>query len=186
VPGSHHAQFIDVLHRQHAIVEDGVRAAKSMGLRNLPSKTWQVNCGWVLAAGIAADLTAWCRLLGLHDQHDLKDAEPDTLRYRLLSLPARLVRHARARVLKISRTWPWKDAFLACSLAAAVRPAGTRLTSHPRPRNPERRPPGAVGTGAPRANRAAPPPASQIPPPKTGTTRSVTDLAGTLNHRGWC
>ena len=33
---------------------------------------------------------------------------------RLLSLPARLVRHARARVLKISRTWPWKDAFLAC------------------------------------------------------------------------
>ena len=37
VPGSHHAQFIDVLHRQHAVVEDGVRTAKSMGLRNLPS-----------------------------------------------------------------------------------------------------------------------------------------------------
>jgi len=114
VPGSHHAQFIDVLHRQHAVVEDGVRAAKSMGLRNLPSKTWQVNCGWVLAANIAADLVAWCRLLGLYDCDDLKDAEPGTLRYRLLSLPARLVRHARARVLKISRTWPWKDAFLAC------------------------------------------------------------------------
>jgi hypothetical protein len=114
VPGSHHAQFIDVLHRQHAVVEDGVRAAKSMGLRNLPSKTWLVNCGWVLAANLAADLAAWCRLLGLYDQEDLKDAEPDTLRYRLLSLPARLVRHARARVLKISRTWPWNDAFLAC------------------------------------------------------------------------
>ena len=114
VPGSHHAQFIDVLHRQHAVVEDGVRTAKSMGLRNLPSKTWVVNCGWVLAANIAADLAAWCRLLGLYDCADLKDAEPDTLRYRLLSLPARLVRHARARVLKISRTWPWKDAFLAC------------------------------------------------------------------------
>jgi len=85
-----------------------------MGLRNLPSKTWQVNCGWVLAANIAADLVAWCRLLGLYDCDDLKDAEPDTLRYRLLSLPARLVRHARTRVLKISRTWPWKDAFLAC------------------------------------------------------------------------
>ena len=114
VPGSHHAQFIDVLHRQHAVVEDGVRAAKSMGLRNLPSKTWLVNCGWVLAANLAADLAAWCRLLGLYDQEDLKDAEPDTLRYRLLSLPARLVRHARARVLKISRTWTWNDAFLAC------------------------------------------------------------------------
>src|SRR6266568_3098069 len=103
VPGSHHAQFTGVLHRQHAIVEDGVRAGKSMGLRNLPSKTWTVNCGWVLAANLAADLAAWCRLLGLYDQQDLKDAEPDTLRYRLLSLPARLVRHARARVLKISR-----------------------------------------------------------------------------------
>ncbi len=114
MPGSHHAQFTGVLHRQHAVVEDRVRAAKAMGLRNLPSKTWVVNCGWVLAANIAADLAAWCRLLGLYDCDDLKDAEPDTLRYRLLSLPARLVRHARARVLKISRTWPWKQAFLAC------------------------------------------------------------------------
>ena len=51
-----------------------------------------MNCGWVLAANLAADLVAWCRLLGLYDCDDLKDAEPDTLRYRLLSLPARLVR----------------------------------------------------------------------------------------------
>jgi hypothetical protein len=123
VPGSHHAQFIDVLHRQHAIVEDGVRAGKSMGLHNLPSKTWVVNCGWVLAANLAADLAAWCRLLGLYDQEDLKDAEPDTLRYRLLSLPARLVRHARQRVLKISRTWPWKEAFLACWQRLCALPA---------------------------------------------------------------
>src|SRR5216683_516618 len=80
MPGSHHPQFTDVLHREHAVVEDRVRAAKAMGLRNLPSKTWVVNCGWVLAANIAADLAAWCRLLGLYDCDDLKDAEPDTLR----------------------------------------------------------------------------------------------------------
>jgi hypothetical protein len=44
VPGSQHPQFIDVLHRDHATVEtDGVRTAKAMGLRNLPSKAWQVN-----------------------------------------------------------------------------------------------------------------------------------------------
>jgi hypothetical protein len=123
VPGSHHAQFTGVLHREHAIVEDGVRRAKAMGLRNLPSKTWIVNCGWVLAANVAADLSAWCRLLGLYDQDDLKDAEPDTLRYRLWALPARLVRHARARVLKISRTWPWKEAFLACWQRLCALPA---------------------------------------------------------------
>jgi Transposase DDE domain group 1 len=123
VPGSHHPQLIDVLHREHAIVEDRARTAKAMGLRNLPSKTWQVNCGWVVAANIAADLSAWCRLLGLYDCDDLKDAEPDTLRYRLWALPARLVRHARARVLKISRTWPWKDAFLACWQRLCALPA---------------------------------------------------------------
>ena len=124
VPGSHHPQYIDVVHREHAVVETGgVRTAKSMGLRNLPSKTWVVNCGWVLAANLAADLAAWCRLLGLYDQEELKDAEPDTLRYRLLSLPARLVRHARQRVLKISRTWPWKEAFLACWQRLCAMPA---------------------------------------------------------------
>ena len=85
---------------------------RGLRLRNLPSKIWVVNCGWVVAANIAADLAARCRLLGLYDCGDLNDAGPDTLR--LLSLPARLVRHARARVLKISRTWPWTEAFLAC------------------------------------------------------------------------
>ena len=39
VPGSHHAQYIDVLHREHAVVETGgVRTAKAMGLRNLPPR----------------------------------------------------------------------------------------------------------------------------------------------------
>ncbi len=81
VPGSHHPQYIDVVHREHACVETaGVRTAKAMGLRALPSKTWQVNAGWVIAANIAADLAAWTRLLGCHDDPDLKDADPDTLR----------------------------------------------------------------------------------------------------------
>ncbi|HTQ93634.1 MAG TPA: hypothetical protein VMK84_29485, partial [Streptosporangiaceae bacterium] len=46
----------------------------------LPSKCWQVNCGWVIAANIAADLAAWTRLLGCHDDEDLRHAGPDTLR----------------------------------------------------------------------------------------------------------
>ena len=37
VPGSHHPQYIDTVHREHAAVETaGVRTAKAMGLRNLP------------------------------------------------------------------------------------------------------------------------------------------------------
>ena len=36
IPGSHHPQYIDVVHREHAVVEtSGVRTAKAMGLRNL-------------------------------------------------------------------------------------------------------------------------------------------------------
>jgi len=112
-----------VLHRQHAVVEDGVRTGKAAGLRNLPSRSWRVNCGWTVAANIAADLQAWCRLLGLHDIEDLKDAEPDTLRYRLWHVPGRLVRHARRRTLKISRHWRWKDAFVTCWQRISALPA---------------------------------------------------------------
>ena len=111
-PGSHHPQYVDTVHREQAVVETaGVRTAKAMGLRNLPSKTRQVSCGCVIAANIAADLTAWTRLLGFRDDPDLHEADPDTLRYRIWHIPAR---HARKRILKISPSGTWKEAFLAC------------------------------------------------------------------------
>ena len=124
VPGSHHPQYIDVLHREHAVVEtSGVRTAKAMGLRNLPSRTWQVNTGRVIAANIAADLAAWTRLLGFRDHQDLRDADPETLRYRIWHIPARLACHARKRILRISPGWPWKDAFLICWRRLCALPA---------------------------------------------------------------
>jgi Transposase DDE domain group 1 len=124
VPGSHHPQYIDVVHREHAVVETGgVRTAKAMGLRGLPSKSWQVNCGWVIAANIAADLAAWTRLLGHGDDADLREADPDTFRYRIWHIPARLARHARQRILAISPDWPWKDAFLTCWQRLCALPA---------------------------------------------------------------
>jgi Transposase DDE domain group 1 len=126
VPGSHHPQYIDVLHREHACVETaGVRTAKDMGLRGLPSKIFQVNEGWVLAANIAADLTAWTRLLGHQDDPELRDANPPTLRYRVWHLPAKLARHARQRVLAISADWPWANEYLACWNRLCTLPAPT-------------------------------------------------------------
>ena len=77
----------------------------------------------MVAANIAADLAAWSRLLGLHDCDGLKDAEPDTLRYRIWHIPARLIRHARQRILKISPDWPWKQAFIACWQRLCALPA---------------------------------------------------------------
>ncbi|MCX5233540.1 transposase [Streptomyces sp. NBC_00233] len=125
IAGSHQPQFLDVLHRDHAEVEDRVRTDKATGLHNLPSKSWDVNCGWVLAANLAADLDAWVRLLGLHDVGDLADAEIDTMRFRLYHVPARLANHARRRWLRIEATWPWADAFTICWQRLSGLPAVT-------------------------------------------------------------
>ena len=126
VPGSHHPQYIDVVHRKHAVVETaGVRTAKAMGLRNLPSKSWQVNAGWVIAANIAADIAAWTRLLGHCDDEELREADPDTLPDLANPRPPRLPRPAAD---------PEDQPRLAMEggvprlLAAALRPASTRLT----------------------------------------------------------
>lgn len=120
IAGSHQIQWLDALHRHHAVVEDRVRTNKAMGLHNLPSKSWTVNTAWMLTCNLAADLDAWLRLLALNDEPDLADAEPDTMRFRLYHLPARLSRHARCRWLRIEATWPWAGAFTT---------AWTRLTS---------------------------------------------------------
>ncbi|MGW1161209.1 hypothetical protein ACWD48_23965 [Streptomyces sp. NPDC002519] len=61
VPGSGQVWFVDVLYRDHAEVEDRVKAIKRIGLGLLPSKSWQLNAAWVLAATIATDLDAWTR-----------------------------------------------------------------------------------------------------------------------------
>ncbi|WP_443078967.1 IS1380 family transposase [Streptomyces sp. NBC_01497] len=114
VLGSHQVQFLDALHRDHAEVEDRVRTNKALGLRNLPSTSFAVNQGWMLTANLAADLDAWVRLLGLHDIDGLAGAEPDTMRFRLYHLPARLAKHARNRWLRIETTWPWASAFTTC------------------------------------------------------------------------
>ncbi|GAA1470134.1 IS1380 family transposase [Nocardiopsis exhalans] len=114
IAGSHQAQFLDALHRDHAEVEDRVRTNKAMGLALLPSRSWTVNRAWVLAANLACDLDAWLRLLTLHDKEDLAQAEPESIRFRLYHQSARLARHARRRFLRLERTWPWAQAFSTC------------------------------------------------------------------------
>jgi hypothetical protein len=49
-------------------------------------------------------------------------AEPKALRYRLLHVAARIIRHARRIVLRLQRRWPW---------AAALAQAFTRLRALP-------------------------------------------------------
>ena len=48
----------------------------------------------------------------------LADAEPKTLRYRILHTAVRLVRGQRKRKIKIPETWPWAHELQAAFLAA--------------------------------------------------------------------
>jgi hypothetical protein len=80
--------FLEARHRAHARVEDRIRHAKDTGLSRLPSREYAINQAWVACVTLAADLTAWLRLLALPTS--LKSCEPKALRYRLLHVPARL------------------------------------------------------------------------------------------------
>lgn len=112
--------FLEARHRAHARVEDRIRHAKDTGLGRFPSREFKINQAWLTATAIAADLTAWLRLLALTD--DLAKAEPKALRYRLLHVPARLVHSGRRRRLRIPATWPWAEDIVATFARIAAIP----------------------------------------------------------------
>jgi hypothetical protein len=116
------AAFLDARHRKHARVEPKIRDRKASGMGLLPSRQLGVNAAWLMATTVAADLRAWLCLLALGSEE--AKATPKTLRYRILHVPARLVRGGRRRRLKIPATWPWADAIVR---------AFTRIQALPRP-----------------------------------------------------
>ena len=96
---------LELRHRQRARVEDRIRAAKATGLQNLPFDRWRRNAVWLELVLAAQDLTCWTQALLLAGP--LAVAEPKTLRYRLLHVAARVVRHARRLILRLQGSWPW-------------------------------------------------------------------------------
>jgi hypothetical protein len=105
-------------HRQHARVEDRIRAAKATGLANLPFDAWRRNAVWLELVLAAQDLTCWLQTLLLDGE--LAIAEPKRLRTRLLHTAGRVLTQARRLTLHVPAPWPW-----ATVLAAAF----TRLWS---------------------------------------------------------
>jgi hypothetical protein len=92
-------------HRARARVEDRIRDDKDTGLAKLPFKQFALNEVWLEIVLLAHDLIVWTQALLLDG--DLAVAEPKTLRYRLWHVAARIVRHARRRILRLQRSWPW-------------------------------------------------------------------------------
>jgi hypothetical protein len=115
-------QFLDARHGTQAHVEDRIKQFKACGARNLPSIDYGRNAAWLQLAALATSLTAWLRHLALDGE--LAKASTKTLRFRILSAPARLVTHARRRILKIPPGWAWSgDLATAWDRLQALRPA---------------------------------------------------------------
>jgi hypothetical protein len=115
-------QWLDARHRTQAHVEDRIKQLKACGARTLPSIDYDRNAAWLHLAALATSLTGWLRHLALDG--DLAKATTKTLRFRLLSAPARLVTHARRKILKIPPGWKWApDLATAWERLQALHPA---------------------------------------------------------------
>ena len=114
---------LDLTHRAHAHVEDHIRQGKDCGMRNLPFKSFQHNQAWLWLVGLAQDILAWTRQLCLAGQ--ARGWELKRLRYRLLHQSARISRHARRRMLRLAKDWPWAGQLAAAFGRLKALPAPT-------------------------------------------------------------
>jgi hypothetical protein len=96
---------LDARHRAQARVEQRIRNAKTLRLRNLPSADFAINQIWLQLVLMAQDLLAWFAALVLDG--DLAVAAPATVRYRLLHVAGRITRSSRRVTLHLDAVWPW-------------------------------------------------------------------------------
>jgi hypothetical protein len=115
--------WLDSRHRTHARVEPKIRDVKACGMSLLPAREMKTNTAWLLTVALACDLRAWFQLLACDGEQAL--ATPKTLCYRMLHVPARLVRGQRKRRLKIPKTWPWAKAIVRAFARILALPAPT-------------------------------------------------------------
>ena len=102
---------LDVHMRAHAHVEDHIRRLKDSGAARFPFVDIDANRAWLAVVCFADALVRWFQLLCLTGA--LAVAEPKALRWDLWHAPARLVHHARRRIVRILDGWPATDMLLA-------------------------------------------------------------------------
>jgi len=101
---------LDAHMRAHAHVEDHIGRLKDSGLLRFPFTDENANRAWLAVVCFAADIVRWFQLLCLDGE--LASALPKRLRWTLWHTPARLVRRARRRVVRILDGWPTADQLL--------------------------------------------------------------------------
>lgn len=109
-------------HRAHAVVELAIRDVKAGGLAHVPSGKFNANAAWLALAILAHNLARWSlAAAGAAWQH----ATTETLRTKLVAMPARLVHTARRIKLRAPTNWPWREAFENALARIAAIPAPT-------------------------------------------------------------
>ncbi|MDQ3430654.1 MAG: IS1380 family transposase [Actinomycetota bacterium] len=109
-------------HRAHAGVELVIRDLKAGALNRCPSGKFNANAAWAVLAALAHNLGRWILAAA---GPDWRDATVDTLRRKLIVMPARLVRSARRWRLRTPTNWPWRHAYQhAHAVIAAIPPPG--------------------------------------------------------------
>jgi len=88
--------------RRRTSIEDRFREGKhGGGLNHLPSGDHTINTVWTWASLLAGALTVMLQaLIGWHAHHGERTRTP-TLRHRLLTIPGRILRHARSITLRL-------------------------------------------------------------------------------------
>jgi len=104
-------QWILQRHRRHANVENGIKELKSgFSLSVMPCSAYCANRAWFHLGVIAHNLFMAIKLLFLPAKW--ASCTIKTVRWRLIHIGGVMVRHARRRVLKISRSHPWHKDFI--------------------------------------------------------------------------
>ena len=101
---------LELLHRQHAEVEDRVKTFKATGAERLPFHAFSANAAWLELSLLGHDIMIWTQALTLEGEHAI--CEPKRLRYRILHVAGQLTRHARRTTLHLPADWPWASAIL--------------------------------------------------------------------------
>ena len=109
-------------HRHHAVVELAIRDLKAGGLAHVPSGMFTANAAWLALAVLAHNLGRWT-LAAAGDRWST--ATTETLRTKLVSMPARLVHSARRLRLRAPTNWPWRHALETAMVRIAAIPAPT-------------------------------------------------------------
>lgn len=95
-------------HRQRCNCENHIKELKhGFGLASMPSGNFFVNAVYLRIMTLAFNLIASLKKTVLPKSwagHTLK-----TLRFRLLGVPALVVRHARRLQVRLAKNWPWRD-----------------------------------------------------------------------------